>query len=262
MADTTDRLDLPFLEGTDLASDIDQGFQDLAEAVDDIAVVYEQGTFASRPTSSPGTPGIEGRFYYATDTEVLYYDMGTGWLDLSDLLPDGSVTTADLADGAVTPAKLSTFDQVLAYSTSDQQCDDNDIQTIIFDSEHYDTNSMHSLSNTTTMRRLVAKKAGMYHIWLNLPGWDISGTNGPLVSASIVQYDSGDTLIKTLSSILVPSKTPSGSQLDPTIAVGCAARMSLNDYVVAQIGINGAGNNACGISTSSENEFGMVLLGP
>lgn len=101
MADVTTRLGLPFLEGSDPANDIDQGFEDLAEALDDVAVVYEQGTLASRPTSSPGTPGVTGRFYFATDTADLYYDKGTGWLNLAELLPDGGVTAAKLDDTTV-----------------------------------------------------------------------------------------------------------------------------------------------------------------
>jgi hypothetical protein len=37
--------------------------------------VYGQGVFASRPTV-----GVPGRFYFATDTQILYYDTGTAWV--------------------------------------------------------------------------------------------------------------------------------------------------------------------------------------
>lgn len=37
------------------------------------------GTYASRPTSSVGTPGQVGRYYYATDRDALYQDTGTSW---------------------------------------------------------------------------------------------------------------------------------------------------------------------------------------
>ena len=40
-------------------------------------VIYAQGAFASRPAA-----GTIGRFYYATDTAVLYYDDGTAWRDI------------------------------------------------------------------------------------------------------------------------------------------------------------------------------------
>jgi hypothetical protein len=43
------------------------------------AAYYSQGTFANRPTSTGGSPGIQGRLYYATDRKLLYYDYGTGW---------------------------------------------------------------------------------------------------------------------------------------------------------------------------------------
>ena len=39
--------------------------------------IYAQGAFASRPAA-----GTIGRFYYATDTAVLYYDDGTAWRDI------------------------------------------------------------------------------------------------------------------------------------------------------------------------------------
>jgi hypothetical protein len=42
-----------------------------------------QGSTSSRPTSSPGTPGISGRFYYhasGASAGNLDYDYGTGWV--------------------------------------------------------------------------------------------------------------------------------------------------------------------------------------
>lgn len=72
------------------------------------SAMYGQGTFAARPTSSAGTPGIQGRFYMATDLtpHVLYYDYGTGW-DAVGNLSAGAVVTATIADGAVTEPKLA-----------------------------------------------------------------------------------------------------------------------------------------------------------
>lgn len=46
------------------------------------AVRHEIGTFALRPISSVGTPGIAGRLYYSTDEGQLYYDYGTGWISV------------------------------------------------------------------------------------------------------------------------------------------------------------------------------------
>jgi hypothetical protein len=54
---------------------------DLKLLVDGIekGVIYGQGTFANRPVSTGGSPGIQGRIYEATDRGILYYDFGTGW---------------------------------------------------------------------------------------------------------------------------------------------------------------------------------------
>jgi hypothetical protein len=46
------------------------------------AMLTSAGLLSARPVSTPGTPGISGRRYYATDTGVEYRDTGTGWLAL------------------------------------------------------------------------------------------------------------------------------------------------------------------------------------
>jgi hypothetical protein len=44
------------------------------------ASLSSAGLLSARPTSTPGTPGIPGRKFYATDTGVEYRDTGTGWV--------------------------------------------------------------------------------------------------------------------------------------------------------------------------------------
>lgn len=67
------------------------------------SAMYGQGTLALRPTSTAGTPGIQGRFYMATDQTpmVLYYDYGTGWASVGSI-SSGSIGTAQLADDSIT----------------------------------------------------------------------------------------------------------------------------------------------------------------
>jgi hypothetical protein len=43
------------------------------------AAITSAGLFSARPTSSPGTPGIAGRRYHATDAFATFRDTGTGW---------------------------------------------------------------------------------------------------------------------------------------------------------------------------------------
>jgi hypothetical protein len=68
------------LTGGSLVSDVDAGFDALAEDVAPLLTPYSAGLLSARPVSTVGTPGIAGRSFFATDTQVLYRDIGTGWL--------------------------------------------------------------------------------------------------------------------------------------------------------------------------------------
>lgn len=46
------------------------------------AMLTSAGLLSARPVSTPGSPGISGRRYYATDTGVEYRDTGTSWVAL------------------------------------------------------------------------------------------------------------------------------------------------------------------------------------
>lgn len=85
---TSGRWALPYSQGADAANTIDSTMQSLAEKLRDEGVQFSQGTLASRPTSTGGSPGKTGRFYYATDTDQLFYDMGTAW---EQVRPDESL---------------------------------------------------------------------------------------------------------------------------------------------------------------------------
>ena len=98
MSLNTTRGNFSYMEGTDLASDIDQGFENLAQRIADVGVLFSQGVFASRPAAAAWGGG--GALYLATDTSVLYYTDGTAWFDLQDLLPPTEIVNADVAAGA------------------------------------------------------------------------------------------------------------------------------------------------------------------
>lgn len=105
-AAATARMGLQAPAGGDLASTIDNTLQTALTALDNIGAIFSQGTLASRPTSSGGTPGKVGRLYYATDTGVVYYDFGTGWMPLNtqkgkSIIP-GQETRTNVAYGLMT----------------------------------------------------------------------------------------------------------------------------------------------------------------
>lgn len=102
----TARMGLAAHAGADLANTIDDTSQALVTAIDSKTAIYAQGTLAVRPVSTPGSPGIQGRFYFATDEAKLYYDAGTSW---TEMVPAGTVTLAKLA-AAVQEAVFSPGD--------------------------------------------------------------------------------------------------------------------------------------------------------
>jgi microcystin-dependent protein len=99
-------INYPSADRSDTA-DVPRDFASVVAGIE-IAAMYSQGTLALRPTSTPGSPGKQGRFYMATDQtpHALYYDFGTGW-DSVGSLGAGSVGTTQLADGAVTTIKIA-----------------------------------------------------------------------------------------------------------------------------------------------------------
>lgn len=76
----TPHWNLPYPAGSDNPA-IHTAIQILAVALDD-HTKYGRGLASARPNSTVGSPGIEGRFYFASDTLVLSYDYGTGWITL------------------------------------------------------------------------------------------------------------------------------------------------------------------------------------
>src|SRR5215510_11729541 len=93
------------------------------------SVMYSQGATASRPVSTPATPGIQGRIYFDTTVNLMYYDYGTGWMvvgstDIADRsvagikLELGAVTNSEIQDRTITGVKL-----VMGTVTRDEMAD-------------------------------------------------------------------------------------------------------------------------------------------
>lgn len=72
----------------------------LNNVLDPIVALDAQGTIANRPPSTPATPGVRGRYYFATDESILYRDNGTGW---------NAITVAGTVDGPAGTGTLRTL---------------------------------------------------------------------------------------------------------------------------------------------------------
>lgn len=147
----------PYPQNGDVPS-IPAHIQALAVALDDVAK-DDQGVLASRPTSTAGTPGKRGRYYFATDTIQLFRDNGTGWDEIqigpitSADIADGTIATADLANGAVNLAKTGAGDNGLgrgsfaAWKSGAYTLVHNASNNIAAQNELYDPSNWYDVAN-------------------------------------------------------------------------------------------------------------------
>jgi len=114
MPGATTRIGIVYPEGVD-APDVNGDMQGIAEAVDAVAALYGQGTLANRPVSTAGSPGVQGRFYYATDTGLVYYDHGTGWVVVRGTSLIGLLGDRPVANTLPSSSRYFATDQLVDY---------------------------------------------------------------------------------------------------------------------------------------------------
>lgn len=108
MATTTTIHGLPIPEPDDRWALGNEQIAALGSALDPKLTPFTSGVLASRPTSTPGSPGKAGLFYFATDTGQFFVDYGTGWLEAARDVPTPVTITAgaDMAAGTTPTARL------------------------------------------------------------------------------------------------------------------------------------------------------------
>lgn len=105
---TTTRLSLRYPTLSDTA-DVPRDIGNLASDIDK-AAIFSKGTLANRPTSTVGSPGIDGRYYLATDTSQLFLDTGTSWVEVSI----GAGAIVQVVEGST--SSLTTITSTASYS--------------------------------------------------------------------------------------------------------------------------------------------------
>lgn len=174
MAGTTTRLGLHYPDLPDLA-DVPADIHTLVLQLDSLTP-YDQGPLVSRPISSPGTPGIDGRFYRTTDEtpSIVYVDTGTGWQPVG-AIADGSIGTLQLADRSVTGIKIA-LQTILAENMADGSVDARVIKDLSVTANELATNlkpSQGAGSNVEALRSLgtgAGQAAVGHHGAQHLPG--------------------------------------------------------------------------------------------
>jgi microcystin-dependent protein len=74
------------LTGSNAISDIDAGFDALAEDLDPKLTPSDHGLLVNRPVSTAAQPGKYGRTYHADDHGVVFFDTGTSWIALNEYI--------------------------------------------------------------------------------------------------------------------------------------------------------------------------------
>lgn len=153
---TSPRHGAPRYANTD-TSDFAGQVNAVTDRFDITAARFDEGLAAARPA-----PAIAGRYYWATDTNVLTRDTGTAWVDPTPPVhaarhQDGgadalTVREAMMATGALGMAKgsFSAYRSAALSVTSSQ--------VVVFDSEDFDISSWHDI----TTGRFTPQLAGIY----------------------------------------------------------------------------------------------------
>lgn len=95
-------LPYPTLPAAGPGPDVPADLKTALDAVDTKLTPYSQGLLSARPAF-----GKTGQRYRATDTGLIYLDIGAAWIVEGPIPPSNSVGTLQLIDDAVTRAKMA-----------------------------------------------------------------------------------------------------------------------------------------------------------
>lgn len=258
---------IPYSEGTDAANTIDDTMEALAERVDELIVAHDAGSLASRPTSTPESPGIEGRVYRVNSGAAIgmvNYDTGTGWITLRDpdpgllasrpaanTMPVGTrhraTDTGDVSvsDGTtwftVTPAARCSF---MAYGGS-QSIAAGTTAKMTVGTEDHDVGG-HLASSVFT-----APVKGIYEF--DAQAWCNSSASGESMNMQLYKNGSAHPTHQVLDSNVYPS-------LSRLLFGNIQLQLSAGDTIEIQIGNAGPNSKNIGSLSGAPPRFSGKLL--
>ena len=168
-----------------------------------------------------------------------------------------AVGTSELRDKSVSTGKIGTVPSVRVSTTGAQSIANGPSgpgnQTLVFDKERWDTNSMHS--NTTNTSRLVAKVAGLYEIDATII-WDTNVAGGRFLGLQLTHAGS--------SSFIAVASNPNtdGGFVEDDQSVSTTFALKKGDYVEAVVYQDSGGSLNLQQIPATSPEFGMTWLGP
>lgn len=231
----------------------------------DVAVIYGQGTLANRPTSTSGSPGIQGRTYLvlgdgtAANNGIVWWDTGTGWIALNRGAVGTSIPAINAFFPSTTPydgakAKLFlnggaageanhvialTYDSTLAKWVADRTW-----QAIQTSSSVTITGAEQNFPSAATTFDWIENYSDLYAAGLRPQGW---------VGGNVENGGSGQVRINY--NIAVTDNTATGL---PVVVTNLNAGASIANPTVATYAFNGW-TDAVGV-TAPSNRHGAIML--
>ena len=193
----------------------------------------EIGGQAANP--STGTPFIDGTL--------------TQW-DIKN----SSVATDDLANRAVTPAKVGTIPAARARKTSNQSIPDVTNTTLTFEGESFDTAGLHNPSANNT--RLTAPTSGLYQVTAGV-AWAGNDTRNRMLGLTV---NGGGCCVGTS---LVPAAVAGAQTLQTSSDL---LKLSAGEFVEAVVRQSSGGNLSAGpgpfVGGTADVFLAMTWVGP
>ncbi len=186
------------------------------------------------------------------DGPVVIEDSQTvqGTLTADDLnVPAGTIQTADIADNAVTAAKLATMPAARVYNSGNLTIGSSNTNwnALTFNSERFDTDSIHDTGSNTG--RLTCNTAGIYQISGAIASYATGGDLGVGIMLNGTYY-------------IALHKQPFCTDSQETyLSISTLWQLAAGDYVELMVFQNSGGDVTVYYRSAYSPEFGMVRVG-